>query len=411
MSPPRTRTHSRGSEEETDHPDTSPTIRVEATNPQNTASIKDIYSLLTELQTSINILTRQSTEQNQELRALRQLLEKPETTKKEPLFEFDLGGGPSRKEDKGKAPEVRVPKVTTPVRGRSPSVRPKGPKYPLPEQYDGKDKGKKARQWLTRMLAYIRAERDKFGPDEGAAMTWFLSNTKDLAADWAEPLMMRLLDNNRTGPTANLRSLMDSFGKAFGDPDAGRAAHRKITELKQTGSAQDYATEFRTLMADLDWNDSAYMAQYRQGLNYKVQEVLSMRENQPADLESLMDVTITIDNIKRENEAMRAPKTVHKATNPPRASTSSSTTTTTVKRVPLTESANYVPQEERDRRRAAGVCIKCGKPGHGFKECRTGWRGPAGKEEIKVKKEEKKESGKAATVEEGDSSESESGKD
>jgi hypothetical protein len=327
-------------------------------------------------------------------------------------FEFAMGE-PSRPEAKGKETERTRPgfRLSSPSRGRSPE-RHKGPKYPLPEAYDGKEKGKRARQWVTKMLAYIRAESDKFGRDQIAVMTWFLSNTKDLAADWAEPLMARLLLDERDGPTANITALVESFKKAFGDPDAARAAHRKMTELKQTGTAQDYATEFRTLMSELDWNDSTYMAQYRQGLNYKVQEVLSMREKQPENLETLMDVTITIDNIKCENEAMRPAKSTHKpASNPPGASTSSSTTTTTVKRGPLSESPNYVPQEERDRRRAAGVCIKCGKPGHGFKECRTGWRGPGGKEEIKIKKEEKKESGKAATIEEDGSSESESGKD
>ena len=33
-----------------------------------------------------------------------------------------------------------------------------------------------------------------------------------------------------------------------------------------------------------------------------------------------------------------------------------------------------VPQEEKDRRMAAGECIKCGRPGHMGKECRTGWK-------------------------------------
>lgn len=33
-----------------------------------------------------------------------------------------------------------------------------------------------------------------------------------------------------------------------------------------------------------------------------------------------------------------------------------------------------VPQEEKDRRMAAGECIKCGRSGHMGKECRTGWK-------------------------------------
>ena len=33
-----------------------------------------------------------------------------------------------------------------------------------------------------------------------------------------------------------------------------------------------------------------------------------------------------------------------------------------------------VPQEEKDQRMAAGECIKCGRPGHMGKECRTRWK-------------------------------------
>ena len=58
-------------------------------------------------------------------------------------------------------------------------------------------------------------------------------------------------------------------------------------------------------------------------------------------------------------------KTPHKHDNP----------TAAKERKPRT-AQKLVPQEEKDRRMAAGECIKCGRPGHMGKECRTGWKHP-----------------------------------
>ena len=59
-------------------------------------------------------------------------------------------------------------------------------------------------------------------------------------------------------------------------------------------------------------------------------------------------------------------KTPHKHENPAAAAAAK-------ERKPRT-TQKLVPQEEKDRRMAAGECIKCGRPGHMGKECRTGWK-------------------------------------
>jgi hypothetical protein len=58
----------------------------------------------------------------------------------------------------------------------------------------------------------------------------------------------------------------------------------------------------------------------------------------------------------------------------------------------LKSDPNYVSEGERQRQRDKKLCIKCGKAGHCFAECRTGWKGPyKGKETAKVAKEAEKE--------------------
>jgi hypothetical protein len=216
---------------------------------------------------------------------------------------------------------------------------------------------------------------------------------KDNAANWAQPHLQKVL-NPRRGAISTVDEFIEEFGSAFDDPDAGRAAERKILELTQdsttTKSMAEYTTEFRNLMADLDWDDSALTASYRRGLHWKVRELMSQRETQPRNLEGWITAATQIDNIRRENEASRPPW----ATNPPkRVTVTAPAATLTVKRDPKAL-PNYVDEAERKRRREGGLCIKCGASGHTIKDCKVGWKPAKAKEEKgKVAEEEEKSEG------------------
>ncbi|KAF8748119.1 hypothetical protein RHS01_11034 [Rhizoctonia solani] len=137
-------------------------------------------------------------------------------------------------------------------------------------------------------------------------------------------------------PPTTIPALTAKFKEAFADPDAKRAAARKIAALTQTTTTAEYVTEFRNLMAELDWNTEAFIAQFTRGLHWK----------------------------NKENRPKKAP------TKAPVTATTSTTTT----RVCLSEDPNYVTPEERDRCRASGLCVKCGQKGHGIKQCPNGWK-------------------------------------
>jgi hypothetical protein len=220
---------------------------------------------------------------------------------------------------------------------------------------------------------------------------------KDDAANWAQPHLQKVL-NHKRGAIATVDEFIDEFGAAFDDPDAGRAAERKILELNQestnTKSTAEYTTEFRNLMADLDWDDSALIASYRRGLHWKVRELMSQRETQPRNLEGWITAATQIDNIRRENEASRPARP-----NPPsKKVTVTAPATMTVKRDPKAL-PNYIDEAERRCRKEGGLCIKCGATGHTIKDCKVGWKPAKAKEEKgKVAEEEEKsewtESGK-----------------
>ncbi|KAF8753428.1 Retrotransposon-derived protein PEG10 [Rhizoctonia solani] len=214
------------------------------------------------------------------------------------------------------APQTKPGPLTGPttllhIQGGNPHSRHgssvKRPKMELPDPYKGDSRGRKATQWL---------------------------------------------DRQGKSPTT-IPALTAKFKEAFADPDAKRAAARKIAALTQTATTSEYVTEFRNLMAELDWNTEAYIAQFTRGLHWKVKELLSTKDNIPDD---------DLEAIFAASAPTKAPVTT---------TTSTSTTTT---RVRLLEDPNYVTPEEQDRRRASGLCVKCGQKGHGIKQCPNGWK-------------------------------------
>ena len=84
-----------------------------------------------------------------------------------------------------------------------------------------------------------------------------------------------------------------------------------------------------------------------------------------------------LEAARRKDRKPTTGNTSFKKPNNPAASTSTSASApaaSTPKEKKACATQSLVPQEERDRRMAAGDCLKCGKAGHIGKNCRTGWR-------------------------------------
>ncbi|KAF8749016.1 Retrotransposon gag protein [Rhizoctonia solani] len=284
-------------------------------------------------------------------------------------------------EELGRAPKKEP--CNTPKRSLS-SLTPfdsgssvKRPKMELPDPYKGDSRGRKATQWLDRMLLWVALHRDQFDEEE-QMVVWILYHMTDKAADWALPIIGTIIKGKGNPPTT-IPALTAKFKEAFANPNAKRAAARKIAALTQTTTTSEYVTEFRNLIAELDWNEEAYIAQFTRGLHWKVKELLSTKDNIPDELEAIFAASIKIDNTRRENEENR-PKKVptrpgchnylhHYHQGPP------------------IRGSQLRHPEERDRRRASGLCVKCGQKGHGIKQCPNGWKATI-KEVAKVAEEE-----------------------
>ncbi|KAF8749312.1 hypothetical protein RHS01_10171 [Rhizoctonia solani] len=214
-----------------------------------------------------------------------------------------------------------------------------------PNAYTGKI-GSKAKQWLTRMLAWTRLNAQMF-PTDQEVLSFLLMNMKDAA-----------------GPGPTLTSTSSGHTGPLSKRSKG-SSWTEITTLTQSGTCADYITKFRTLAMELDWNNAALRGQFARSLHWEPPP----RDNKPS-----------------------------KTQNPARGTSTGQSTTGSKK---LSDDPNFVLEEEQNRRRAAGACIKCGKMGHKFAECRTGWKATPIEDKGKAKE----------TAKIGEDSESQSGKD
>ncbi|KAF8750118.1 negative transforming growth factor beta receptor signaling pathway [Rhizoctonia solani] len=223
-------------------------------------------------------------------------------------------------------------------------------------------------------------------------------NMMEAGRAWVHPHLDQL------GSHCALIQTMDEFKTkflaAFGNPDATQAAEQKITSLTQTGTCAKYITKFCMLKMELDWNDAALCGQFSQGLHWEVQRQIATRERQHHTLRELQDAALIIDNAlckERASHLQQGNKSGKSSTTP---SQGASTSQQATKTGPLSSNPNYVFEEECNRCRAEGLCVKCSKAGHKFAKCRTGWKAAPkedkgkAKETTKIGKDSKYQLGK-----------------
>ncbi|KAF8729769.1 Retrotransposon gag protein, partial [Rhizoctonia solani] len=304
---------------------------------------------------------------------------------------------PSSSFPSGPAPAAPTAPPAAPQVTPAPPPAPSTVKVDHPDAFKGKI-GLEAKQWLTRMLAWVRLNQRQF-PSDLEVLSFLLMNMTEAAGAWAHPHLDQLGSHRALIQTVDEFKI--EFLAAFGDPDATRAAERKITSLTQTGTCAKYITKFRTLQMELDWNDAALRGQFARGLHWEVQRQIATRERQPRTLRELQDAALIIDNALREERASHPQQGNKPGKTSSTPNWGASTGQQATKTGPLSSDPNYVSEEERNRRRAEGLCVKCGKPGHKFAECRTGWKA--------TPKEDKGKAKETAKI--GEDSEYQSGKE
>ncbi|KAG8793710.1 hypothetical protein FRC12_001876 [Ceratobasidium sp. 428] len=237
-------------------------------------------------------------------------------------------------------------------------------------------------------LYFTDAEEGTFN-DNCKIVQTLLNMSGGDSSNWAQPLLITI----EAGEDHKFLELWEVFKKAFlvnfGNPVKKDKAIRELNSLVQTTSVSNNATQFRNLAQEVDWNREALVDKFKLGLKPDVQQELRrgnlyIENVEKGTLEEWITQAGKIDDIQEQgsNQSSWAPRNQGANTNKNTQGSSKNAGTTGKPKNPV-----RVPQAEKNQRRAAGLCLRCGKPGHVLVDCQGDWtysekkvQGKAGKE-------------------------------
>ncbi|KDN45625.1 hypothetical protein RSAG8_04709, partial [Rhizoctonia solani AG-8 WAC10335] len=239
---------------------------------------------------------------------------------------------------------------------------PKGAKLKKPEPFNGK-RGAEAETFLMKMQMYFNDYQNAF-TDERKIIATLSNMGEGEPSRWAKPLLHKLMDKETHEYLTTWNSFKKAFLLNFSDPLKKDKAIRDINKLKRTGSAQIYASHFRTLKEDLDWDEKALTDKFREGLKTDVQkELMRMKITTPnmdqLSLEEIIEIAIRTDDILFQSRGLGSH--IPGITIPGK---------NTGRREPNKDKEGWIPTDVIQKRKEEKRCLKCGKPDHLIRQCK-----------------------------------------
>jgi hypothetical protein len=248
------------------------------------------------------------------------------------------------------------------------NLRPQAPRNPLKvvqPTFDGKPE--KARGFLVSLNTYCGLRSMDF-PDDTTFIAWALQCMEGTAVNpWRNTMLnQRATALEQGSPLPHKLShwaiFVVEFEAKFLDPNEIENAGRSLDLLAQTRSARDFTNEFNRLaeMAGLT-GEHFLLDKYRRSLKPRVQEKL-LRQNF-GTLEQLQHAAIEWDDILFQFEKQKKEATGSKPRTSNYTRTQQRPTAQQTTHQPMELDYTKLTPEEQERRKKAGLCYKCGKPG------------------------------------------------
>ena len=244
------------------------------------------------------------------------------------------------------------------------------PKLSLPDKFDGTRA--RLRGFINQIRLIIRLQPHRYPTDfsqvglvgtllSGPAQAWFAP-----LVETASPLL------------ENFSEFLADLEATFGETDRRRTALTKLYSLQQhSRPASVYASEFRQLACDVNWDDQALCDQFRRGLRNDVKNLL-LNFPEPTSLSQVISQAVQCDNRLFESRLEeRGTLRFHPSTRQTPIARPSSPTTST----PSSSADAHIPMEidrarfqpltdaQRQYRRDNGLCLYCGTSGHVIRKC------------------------------------------
>ncbi len=234
------------------------------------------------------------------------------------------------------------------------------PRLPAPERYDGNPE--RCRGFITQCTLAFGLQPNSF-PTENSKVAYIITLLTGKALDWATALW-----EQHSPLTDNCDLFVAEMRRVFHHPTSGGEVDHRLLQISQgTRSVAEFAIEFRTLASESGWDQRALRATFHRALSPDLKDELAFRDPAP-DLESLIDISIRVDNRIRERRRehrgevrLPEPQASYRALNSPPLPMNSEK--------PMQLGRARLSQIERERRMREKCCLYCGKPDHFRSNC------------------------------------------
>ena len=234
-----------------------------------------------------------------------------------------------------------------------------------PEKFGGEPAA--FRTFIAHCELYFETRAAEF-PTDRSRVTFLVSLLKGQAAKWSLPLW-----ENNDPLLNNYQGFMQLLRQHFDDPAREATATREILRLKQAGRrVVSYIADFKVLAADLQWNEFALKALFKEGLDKQIKDEL-VRQGMPQTLDALYQFCVVVDS--RLQEIRQDPASRGKAlqSSVPAISPCPAPLMLPGGEEPMqigaTATRRVLPAVEKQRRREKFLCFYCGAPGHMVRNC------------------------------------------
>lgn len=241
----------------------------------------------------------------------------------------------------------------------------KEPRISLPEKFDGTRS--KFRGFVNQIQLVTFLQPQRYPTDEsrvGLVGTLLTGQ----ALSWFAPLFEK-----RSPILNNFDMFLAAFAEAFGEHDKVRWATTKIRSLRQgTQSASVYASDFRQLACDINWDEEALMSQFHWGLRDDVKDLLLSLPD-PQTLSEAISQAVKCDNRlfqRRQDQRSWTSSKAYSTSSHTAASTKVSSINSGVEDMQI-DAARFKPltPQEKKRRFEENLCLYCGESGHKIDRC------------------------------------------
>jgi len=264
-------------------------------------------------------------------------------------------------------PQTPAPEeAALPLVRQDPSIQQrKEPRISLPDKFDGTRS--KFRGFVNQIRLITALQPDRY-PTEESRVGLVGTLLTGQALSWFAPLFEK-----RSPILNNFETFLEAFAEAFSEHDKARWATTKIRSLRQgTRSASVYASDFRQLACDINWDEEALMSQFHWGLKDDVKDLLLTLPD-PQTLSEAISQAVRCDNrlFQRRQDQYSGTSSRQLTTRyAPTISANSVRSNSEVEDMQI-DSVRVKPLtlEEKKRRMEEGLCLYCGEEGHRAGNC------------------------------------------